>query len=359
MNKYILLLLIVILCNSVSAQPRKRRPIPSPVITSTNLTELSPGMLLTVFGHGFIKGFPSAHQIYLINGRKRIKVQALTSTATELQFVVPQDTSLGDYDLEVKIQTRLLYSEKASSSQSLHIRPKAPLAPKLNYQAINASHELEQMFSEKTFQGQDLYYEFIDDLKLGLNELRTYYVKDGYESVRSEPVSFYYLPALDVEDQLQVESETPLKSFAIAKFNMTNNGTRMNYDVSTITNKDAHDLLKSFYLRTPTQARYLERTIKLKPIFVEAIHVLEPESATLRNRSAVDQSLTKCSLADSLKEYHKFTAEIIPARSSLTINKNLGLNNTTADSLIFSCNGEVMDQFDYEKLDAAGMGIRL
>ncbi len=359
MNKNIILLLILLLSYG-SVQARKRHAIPSPIINDLSATQISPSAIVTVQGQGFIKGWPEAHQVWLVDSDlNNIKVKVVSATATELQLQIPSDIALGDYDLLVKIQTRLLASNKTQATQKLLIRPKAPASPKLNYEAISDLSEFQQLLSETSFQGHELFYELDDDIKIGVNQVRAYYKQDTYNSIKSEAVSFHYLPKADFENELNVESESPLKSFAVSKFDVLEDGSRLSYDVSSITNKETEDLSKRFYLHTPLEPRYLERTIKLKPIFIEAIHVLEPEYAILRNRSNMDLGFTKCGLSDSLKEYFKFSTEKVLAHSSITINKNLGLNNTTPDSLIFTCNGEVLDQFDYDKVDASGLGIRI
>ncbi len=358
--KNIALLLLVLVLSSITVQARRRHLIPAPVIDSINAAQMSPGTIVTVQGHGFIKAWPEAHQVWLIDSTMHaIRVKVIAVTATELQILIPSDIALGDYDLLVKIQTRLLASNKSQASQRLLVRPRAPSSPKLNYEVIADLSEFNELLSETSFQGHELFYELDDDIKIGANQVRAYYTQDSYRSIKSEPVSFQYLPKADFENQLNIESESPLKSFAVSKNDLLEDGSRISFDVSPITKKETEDLSKRFYLRTPLEPRYLERTIELKPLFIEAIHVLEPEAAILRNRSNVDMGFSKCSLSDSLKEYFKFTTEKILAHNSITINKNLGLNNTTPDSLIFTCNGEILDQFDYEKVDAAGLGIRI
>lgn len=361
MNKNIILLLLVLILSAGIVQARRRHYIPGPVISGISSAKLSPDSIVTLQGQGFIKGLPEAHRVWLIateSKATKIPVTAVSATATELQILIPSDIALGDYDLLVQIQTRLLASHKSQSPQKLSIRPAAPTRPHLNYEVIASEYEFNELLSISEFQGHELLYELDDEMKLGLNQLRTYYKEGRYQSIKSEPVSFYYLPKIDFEHQLSVESESPLKSYAVVKPDLAEEELQATYDVSAITKKETQDLYKHFYLRTPLEPRYLERTIELKPLYIEAIHVLEPESATLRNRSNKDLTFTKCSLSDSLKEYFKFTTEKVLAHNSITINKNLGLNNTTPDSLIFTCNGEVLDQFDYDKVDAAGMGIR-
>ncbi len=359
-NHIILLLFLILVSSVVMVQARKRHPIPDPIVNGFDATQISPGNIVAVRGQGFIKGWPEAHQVWLIDSDLNyIRVRVLAATATELQILIPNDIALGDYDLSVKIQTKLLASRKSQAPQPLLIRPVAPASPKLNYDVIAELHEFDELLTETASQGHELFYELDDDIKIGINQVRAYYTQDSYRSIKSEPVSFHYLPKSDFENQLNIESESPLKSFAISKSDLLENGSRISYDVSPITQKETEDLSKSFYLHTPLEPRYLERTIKLKPLFIEAIHVLEPEAAIIRNRSNKDLGFSKCSLSDSLKEYFKFTTEKVLAHSSITINKNLGLNNTTPDSLIFTCNGEILDQFDYDKVDAAGLGIRI
>lgn len=355
-----IILLLTINFENHSGFAKKINLIPSPIIYSIIIDKTSPGLIATLNGQGFITNMPEAHIVYLSKEDSRIKVQALSSSENNLSFQIPAEIEFGDYDISVQIKTRLLKSRISNCPNKLFLRPKAPNNPDLKYNVISKSNEYKNLVTNLVFQGKTLDYALDNDIRIGLNNLRTFYTQNGYESIRSNAASFYYLPEEDFENELEVASELPLKSFAVSKFGLSEDGNRENFDVSKVTNKEIQDLSKHFYLKTPSREKYLERIIKLNPLFIEKVHATEEEFAVITNRSSSIYQLNGCTLADDIKIRFSFgKKDNITAKSSLTVSQNLGLNNTGSDSLTLSCKDIVIDKFSYEKLDANGMAIRI
>jgi len=292
---------------------------------------------------------PSAHKVLLRNDKQKIKARVLKANGDMLRLQVPAELSYGDFDIYVKIKTRLLKSKRSKSNDKLLLRPPAPAKPDLNYQTIQHQNEFADIYNNN----DGLDYELLDEVKIGENKILSSYYQDGFQSIKSEPSSFYYLPELAIEDQLEINSELPIESFAINKF------LDARYNVSQATNTELNELSRHYYLKTPSQERYLEYSIQLSPVFIEQIHVTEPEYALIKNRSSTDFDLSNCNFADSIRDRYQFSNEIILAKSELRIETNLGLNNTGADQLELKCNETSLDQFVYDKLDEAGFGIKL
>lgn len=359
-NTWLCFSLLVLLISTNSSLAKKINLIPSPIINSILIDKTNPGSTATLNGQGFIANMPEAHLIYLIKDGTRIKASALSASKTNLSFQIPSELEFGDYDISVQIKTRLLKSKSSTSPKQLYLRPRAPTNPKLKFNVISSPNEYQDLIKLRDFQGKELNFELDQDLSIGLNNIRTFYTQNGFESIRSEAMNFYYFPEVNFEKELEINSDSPLKALAITKFGFNENGSRASFDVSTITQKELEDLSKHFYLETPSKARYLEKIIKLNPIFIEQVHAAEEEFAIIANRSNTSYQLNGCTLADDVKIRFSFTKkDNITPKSSLTINQNLGLNNTGTDSLTLSCKDIIIDKFTYEKLDTNGMGIRI
>ncbi|MDA0771327.1 MAG: hypothetical protein O3C63_00110 [Cyanobacteria bacterium] len=347
MNYIIYLLLVLVVLNPALA--RRIKGIPSPVINQIDKPLSSPNTIIELQGQGFIKGMPNAHKVILTNNEQKIKAQVIKANGDMLRLQIPPELSYGDFDIYVQIKTRLLKSKRSKSSEPLLLRPVAPAKPDLNYQTIQHQSELDYIYNNDN----ELDYELLDEIKIGENKIQSFYYQDGFQSIKSEPSNFYYLPELAIENQLEINSELPIESFAVNKFL----GTK--YDVSPVTNTELNELSRHYYLKTPSRERYLEYSIELSPVFIEQIHVTEPEYALIKNRSSTDFDLSNCNFADSIRDRYQFTNETIPAKSQLRIETNLGLNDTGADQLKLKCSEISIDQFAYDKLDEAGFGIKL
>jgi hypothetical protein len=348
--KFLVFITLLSIANAYAKVPSKLIPSPS---LETDSINLAPNQSFTINGKGFILNHPKAHQVFLKQGKRKHKLEVLASTATQLELRAPARIAYGDYDLVLRLRTRLLRSKASKLTNPLRVRPTAPPKPVFSHAIIKDLQEFEQVNSLLRYKNNDLVFSK-DKLELGLNEIRTSYYKDGWESLSSEPSYIYYLPANELESSLVLESENPLKTFVIAPRHDTS------FDLSVYTKSHYEDLSKSFFVTTPSDERYLEYIIKLKPIFIERIHVTAPEYGIIVNRSAEDFSLAGCSLSDAVRARYFFAAdEILTAKSSMTIEANLGLNDSTPDHLSLDCADEQIDIFKYLRHDTDGYGIRV
>lgn len=347
MNKAIILLVCLLAINTVSAKGFKL--IPKPIITTINKTETSPNSIVELRGQGFIKNMPSAHQVILVSSKEKIKVNVIQSNGDLLRILIPEYINFGDYDIYVKIKTKLLRSKKSKINEKLKLRPIAPTKPQLKYLTIKHQSEFEEILDKEA----NLYYQTTNDLKIGENQIQSYYYQNGFQSILSDTSPFFYLPEIAVENQLEIKSESPIQSFAIARFLETK------YDVSLATSQEQNELSRHYYLKTPSQERYLEYSIELSPVFIDKLHVAEPEYVILQNRSSNDFDLLDCSLSDSIRERYRFDKQNIKAKSELKLEANLGLNDTSPDYLELKCAEKIVDNFSYESIDTGGFGKRL
>lgn len=341
---YVLLVLAVV--SPAHAKGFKR--IPQPTITKISQSTTSPESIIELEGQGFIKGLPSVHKVLLIKGRERIKAKVMQANADLLKIEIPANSNYGDYQLYVKIKTKLLRSKKTKANDLLALRPKAPDKPQLKYQTIKNHNEFDYIIDVDP----SLYYELTDEIKIGENQIKAHYYENGFKSIESTSSSFFYLPELAMEKQLELKSETPIESFAVSSFLNTK------YNVSSATSHQQNELSRHYYLKTPSQERYLEYTIELSPLFIDQLHVTEPEYLILKNRSSTDFDLANCSLSDSVRERYQFDNQSIKAQSELKIEANLGLNNTSPDHLELKCNDQSLDKFSYEDIDVGGFAVK-
>ena len=355
-----------------SAFCKEYRKIPSPSIKSVKNPILSKGGLLEVEGSGFISNLPNVHKAYLIKkGKKnkktrKIKLRVIESTANTLTLKLPEELNYNDYDLFIRIRTRLLKSKFEQAGEKILVRPKAPKKPSLNYELIENPKQLELLLNKTLTADANLLTEELE-LKIGANQLRTYYIEDGYESIKSEPSNFYYIPNNKFIDPLLINSEKPIDSLALSIENDKVN-------VSKITKEEILELEKNFYLISPSNPRYLENKSILSPVFIESLHVKSPEYLILKNRSSKDFNLDECYLTDSIKSRYSFQETSIKPKSDLKIESNLGLNDNDPDKLSLYCPEErfsgnldkleadplledgfiLIDSFKYESLDEEG-----
>jgi hypothetical protein len=347
MKTKILLLLILIALQP--AQARKFKRIPSPNIDRLSSEMTSPDSNIKIYGQGFIAAMPSVHKIILHDGNNKIKAEVIKANGEMLEIKIPQEINFGDYELSVKIRTRLLRSKSSKASSKLLLRPPAPKKPELKYQTIEHADQISSLLPNET----GIYYQEPEELSIGSNEIRAFYFQEGYQSLLSEACKFFYLPELAVESQLELESETPIKSFAISQF------LDARYDVSEATKEEQEELARHYFLRTPSQERYLEHSIKLSPVYIEELHVTEPEYVILRNRSSQDFNLNGCTLSDTVRERYQFDKLILSAKSRYKLETNLGTNDTSPDHLELSCQEQSLNKFSYERVDPAGFGVKL
>jgi hypothetical protein len=348
--KFLTLIIFIAINNTNAKSPTKLIPRPK---LETDSISLAPNQNFSIQGSGFILNYPQAHKVFLKQGKKKYRVAVLSSTATRLDLKTPVRIAYGDYELGLRLRTRLLKSKVTKLTNPLRLRPAAPPRPVFSHSLIKNHQEFAQVNSQLRYKNHDLVFSN-ENLELGLNEIRTSYYLDGWESLASEPSYIYYLPAEELESSLLLESEDPLKTFAIAPRH------DMSFDLSAFTKSRYEDLSKSFYVSTPSDERYLEYRIELKPVYIERIHVTAPEYGVIVNRSTEDFPLEGCSLSDAVRARYFFKPdETLAAKSSITIEANLGLNDTTPDHLSLDCAEEQIDIFKYLKHDVDGYGIRV
>ena len=365
--------------------------IPAPMIKAEQDIKISKNSEFSIHGEGFIKNFPSAHRVYieplLTHGKiHQQKLNVVYSAANGLVLQIPADIDYGDYSIHLQLRTKFLKSTDQALPMTLMIRPEAPPKAELRHSVISDTNELKNLVTNSDFESKTLSIGLLGQegadngaLALGLNRLVLSYEDAGFKSLLSEAAEFFYLPHNFVEDPLYIQSEIPIKAYALSNSLleyqqdipvswlqdlMTANGSRSGFDISDIVKHEDRDLQKSFYLTTPSIPKYLERIITLSPVYISKLHVTADEYAVLTNRSQEDFHLSSCSLADSLKIRYFFgNSEIIPAQSSLQINANLGLNDSSPDALIFACsdsekNSVLIDRFDYNATDEDGFAKR-
>lgn len=347
------LVLALVLLSNLSTKAKIYKRVPSPIIHSDSVL-ISPGTEFTISGTGFIENYPQAHKVRVQNGKKSYKVKVVSSTVDSLSLKAPKDLSYGDYNIRIKIKTRLLRSKASKKQKLIRIRPEAPSALNFKYNVIKDQTELSEIALNTEFQGHSLDFHLNKDLlELGPNQITSTYTTNGWVSLESPSSQLYYFPEEEMLSSLMLESEAPLKTLALTK----NKG--LSFDVSNITKNEVEDLSKHFYLSTPSFPKYLEHIINLSPVYIEKLHVKAEEYAVLKNRSSQDFLLENCSLSDSLRVRHEFDAsEKIPAKQSIKLEANLGLNDSSPDSLSIDCAEEEIDKFNYKGLDAEGFGIR-
>ena len=348
-----LLVLLLVTLSSTRIEARAFKSIPRPIIDTENIS-ISPGLEFTIEGQGFIENYPQAHIVKLTQGKRNYKAKVISSTVNSLTIKAPEDLSYGNYNIAIKIKTRLLRSKATKKDNLILLRPEAPPALSFSYNVINKASELDTAISSKSFQGYTLTPHILnDETKLGPNQITASYTINGWQSLESISTSFYYFPEEEMRSALMLESESPLKTLALTR------DKEFSFDVSSITEQETEDLSKHFYLSTPSYPKYLEYIISLSPVYIEKLHVKAEEYAVLKNRSSEDFLLENCTLSDSLKTRYEFESkDTIPAKQSIKLEANLGLNDSSPDSLSIDCNEEEIDKFSYQGLDAEGFGIR-
>lgn len=415
----ILLLISLFFCLIAKAKIKTNRAIiASPQISSIIENKLSQGKIIDIQGSGFIENFPTAHKVFLTEKNtakqktkrrkhKKRKLQVLSSAANNLKAKLPSQISYGDYDLYLKLKTRFLRSHIHKSNTPILLRPIEPIKPTLNFKIASSLEEISIIIdndkstikNNNAAENTDNQSNTIDKLsinisgiKVGKNKLNTFYHEDGFDSLMSEAQEFHFLPADKISPQLIIRSEDPISSFIevlncdlqdIRSQASTIDHLKLNLpsideeqetscpreiDLSQETKTKTNGLSKHFYLETPFNDRYLETIIAIKPIIIEKLHVKSPEHIIIKNRSERDFSLIGCKLADDIRTRYSFDDEInspksLEANSSIQIDANLGLNDTSPDSMSLLCPSQdqklqLIDKFSYNKVDEEGFAIK-
>lgn len=319
--------------------------IPAPIISDNEVT-IAPSTSLTITGSGFVGGFPAAHQVWLYNDEVKFRLNILRANADFLVAELPANLKLGDYRSKIKIKTRFLRSPWIENTPMIRLRPAAPPLPKLRHRVVSHTAEIRGLFEDR-----DLNIHLPDKLATGLNPISFSYNINGYESIRSDALSFYYLPQDTVKPELSVSSTKPLITYA------ETNDQRI--ETSSITKVNQEGPLNSHYfLTTPSIEQYLLHSVTLSPVFISVVHAGDPEFIIIHNRNDIDFDLSTCSISDSIKARYIFsTASKIAPGTDLKIEANLSLNND-GDTVSFTCKDTVIDTVSYKSIDAEGYIVR-
>jgi hypothetical protein len=310
-----------------------RQYLPIPIINSTTL-QAAPSQDLQILGQGFINTRPAQHIVHLFsdNSARKIRIKVLAATKESLEVLLPKQLAYGQYHLAIKLKTRYLQSKRALYYNILEIRPRAPSSPRLAYRVLSNLDDLDYIFYDK-----DLHFD--RDLKLGLNQIKTYYIKDDYKSSYSDPVNVYYFPRTLMDSVIEKFAST---------YKIFTQDRSLDFDVTHLIATEQEGLRLHHYLSTPSEARYLETIEKLSAVYISAITITGDEEATLTNRDRFVFSLANCFLKDDIRaRYHFGEQEYILAGQSLTVKQNLGLNDTSPDSLSLFCNDTLIDKYSY------------
>jgi hypothetical protein len=185
-------------------------------------------------------------------------------------------------------------------------------------------------------------------------------LEDGFKSLLTTSVNFYYLP-LDV---FQQELFVSLNPFSVV---MKQNFTNKSFDVSSVIKKEQQGLTTTYYLKAFEKPYYLSRSIEASALGIEKMRVIGDEFAVIKNLGINSFKLRKCRLADSLRIRFEFTQDIeLLPEAAVIVNGDLGLNNTGTDFLSLSCEVDqgiglkyvLLDQFSYSKTNEEGFAVR-
>ena len=350
MSKLIKISLIIIFTFGLSAAVAKLRKIPAPVIDTHEDYFLAAGSIIKLKGKGFIKDFTKAHKIILKKGssKKKIKIEALSSSQEELELVIPENITLGDYDLYIFLKTKFFKSKKQRIRKFIKVRPKAPEKPQLKFQVIKTKDELIDIIDQN--QEHELVLNLEEELEPGKNTLTSFYYQDGYRSLASAPIEFYFLEESKLDNKLEISSELPLESYARFK-------SQEKLEVSAITQQTQSGLKKIYHLKTPSDNLYLATQIQLSPIYIKEAHVKTPEYLIIKNRDDKVFDLTNCQIKDEITTRYNFEDfETLPAQTELKIEGKLSLNDT-GDVISIICDDKIIDSLEYTKADAAGFAL--
>jgi hypothetical protein len=335
------------------SKARVARNIPAPTLTNTEL-QASPGTLINIHGNGFIKNLPSAHLIYFSSSdkNKSFKAKILSASSNLLTLETPMDIGFGDFRGKIKLRTRYLRSENSAQEINLALRPPAPELPRLIFNVVSSSNQIPRLFSNLIFNDKKLEIQETQALKPGVNSVTLSYSTNGFTSLASQPINFYYLPQELTKSPLLINGAQPLSVFAQVL-------PDQKIDISAIIkNQQENALTNHYFLTTPDEPQYLLSTITLKPIFISMVKATTPEYVIIKNRDDKNYNLTDCSLADDLKARYFFTKDfILNTGAEFKIEGTLSLNDD-GDSVTITCPKLEIEKFTYKNLDSLGFGIK-
>lgn len=355
------------------------------------------GETMTLKGTGLIQNLDTAYKIRLMavtdTSLLPIDLEVLSVDAEEVNVLIPEDISYGDYKVEFQLKSRYLKTPKLLLANILKIRPpavtdfslKADVLLKAenltallsgaranDFKLILNSNDVDEEVDSMLEQGDSLSLDanLSRDalkqkvigriLKLGLNSAQVYTVEDGFKSLLTTSVNFYYLP-LDV---FQQELFIFLNPFSVV---MKQNFTNKSFDVSSVIKKEQQGLTTTYYLKAFEKPYYLSRSIEASALGIEKMRVIGDEFAVIKNLGINSFKLRKCRLADLVKTRFEFTQDIeLVPEAAIIVNGDLGLNNTGTDFLSLSCEIDqgtglkyaLLDQFSYSKTNEEGFAVR-
>jgi hypothetical protein len=355
------------------------------------------GETMTLKGTGLIQNLDTAYKIRLMavtdSSLLPVDLEVVSVEAEEVNILIPENIPYGDYKVEFQLKSRYLKTPKLLLADILKIRPKAITDFSLKADVLLRSDNLTALLSGsraddfKLILNSNDVDEEVDSmleqadslsldpnlsrealkqkiigriLKLGLNSVQVYAVEDGFKSLLTTSVNFYYLP----QDIFQQELFISLNPFSVV---MKQNFTNKAFDVSSVIKKEQQGLTTTYYLKAFEKPYYLSRNIEASALGIEKMRVIGDEFAVIKNLGINSFKLRKCRLADLVKTRFEFTqdVELLP-EAAVIVNGDLGLNNTGTDFLNLSCEIDqgsglkyiILDQFSYSKTNEEGFAVR-
>ncbi|MFZ4085168.1 MAG: hypothetical protein ACOYK1_06500 [Vampirovibrionia bacterium] len=355
------------------------------------------GETMTLKGTSLIRNLDTAYKIRLMAladaSLLPINLEILSVDGEEVNILIPEDIPYGDYKIEFQLKSRYLKTPKLLLANILKIRPQAVadfslkadvLLKAENFTALlsgarandfklilnsnDVDEEVDSILEQADSLSLDanLSREALKQkvigriLKLGLNSAQVYTVEDGFKSLLTTSVNFYYLP-LDV---FQQELFISLNPFSVV---MKQNFTNKSFDVTSVIRKEQQGLTTTYYLKAFEKPYYLSRSIEASALGIEKMRVIGDEFAVIKNLGINSFKLRKCRLADLVKTRFEFTQDIeLLPEAAVIVNGDLGLNNTGTDFLSLSCEIDqgtglkyvLLDQFSYSKTNEEGFAVR-
>jgi hypothetical protein len=355
------------------------------------------GETMTLKGTALIQNLDTAYKIRLRaladTSLLPIDLEVVSVEAEEVNVLIPEDIPYGDYKVEFQLKSRYLKTPKLLLANILKIRPEAVTDFSLNADVLLRSENLTALLSGarandfKLILNSNDVDEEVDSmleqadslsldanlgrealkqkvigriLKLGLNSAQVYTIEEGFKSLFTASVNFYYLP-LDV---FQQELFISLNPFSVV---MKQNFTNKSFDLSSVIKKEQQDLTTTYYLKAFEKPYYLSRSIEASALGIEKMRVTGDEFAVIKNLGINSFKLRKCRLADVVKTRFEFSQDIdLLPEAAVIVNGDLGLNNTGTDFLSLSCEVDqgsglkyvLLDQFSYSKTNEEGFAVR-
>lgn len=330
-----------------SLQPSTKK-IPAPKISTPEIYA-SPGSTINIQGQGFIKNFPQGHILRFSSPENNLSFRGriISSSSNLLTLEAPLGIGFGDYSSRIRLKSRYLKSDLSAESVTLKLRPPAPQKPQQIFQVASDPLEIPELFKNLN----QLEINQADNLKPGINTLKFSYRVNGFLSLPSETLSFFYLPRESTKPELEIASTLPLRSYAL-------NTSEPKQDVSDITQIQIDSpLVSHYYLSSPRNPNYLLTTISLKPVYISAVKATTPEYVLIKNRDTKNYDLSTCTLADDLKVRYVFGNNfILKAGDEFRIEGILSLNDD-GDTVTVTCPKLLIDKFAYKNIDSLGFGI--